>query len=437
MLLRRLSHRTLGLATLAIAFVFCIYLYFDIHSQLKLTEERNQRLTALQHSLSTQLQVVYEHKSRLERAIQDEKDNHHKTKEAKQDLEMKLNHEKQELQSRFQTVNQKQRILQSQFDDLQKEMSKTEAEYELLKSEHQREIDEYREKLMVQSQQCDTDRKYLNIEITELKNWQREISENLAKCQESLKEGAIHGEVKRHNNDVPHDALQDVNQAERLGVNRSETSRQHRERLQVDSFKVADNGDAGVDGLQQKLIQKSELQKKENLRVEDAAFQPEENRLARLRRVTLSPIKKPVIVEDVNQFQAARPPAALHGKPEQREGGADSALPDRLVWKRDPGIGVNPAVIQAPDGMEGNRHDSNQRLDAEEDREEMGEKNGPNEGGDQKEEEDYQYDKNADDDDDKNEDNKVDAFPDAKVANKILNKIQNPVYPDDVDVANQ
>jgi len=26
---------------------------------------------------------------------------------------------------------------------------------------------------------------------------------------------------------------------------------------------------------------------------------------------------------------------------------------------------------------------------------------------------------------------------DAKVANKILNKIQNPVYPDDVDVANQ
>jgi len=53
----------------------------------------------------------------------------------------------------------------------------------------------------------------------------------------------------------------------------------------------------------------------------------------------------------------------------QREGGADSALPDRLVWKRDPGIGVNPAVIQAPDGMEGNRHDSNQRLDAEEDRE--------------------------------------------------------------------
>lgn len=44
--------------------------------------------------------------------------------------------------------------------------------------------------------------------------------------------------MKRHNNDVPHDALQDVNQVERLGVNRSETSRQHRERLQVDSFKV-------------------------------------------------------------------------------------------------------------------------------------------------------------------------------------------------------
>lgn len=39
-------------------------------------------------------------------------------------------------------------------------------------------------------------------------------------------------------------------------------------------LQVADNGDAGVDGLQQKLIQKSELQKKENLRVEDAAFQP-------------------------------------------------------------------------------------------------------------------------------------------------------------------
>lgn len=39
------------------------------------------------------------------------------------------------------------------------------------------------------------------------------------------------------------------------------------------------------------------------------------------------------------------------------------------MWKREPGIGANPAVIEAPDGMEQKGHDLNQRLDAEEDRE--------------------------------------------------------------------
>lgn len=435
MLLRRLNRRTLGLATLAVAFVFCIYLYFDIHSQLKQTEERNQRLKALQNSLSTQLQVVYEHKSRLERAIQDEKDNHHKTKEAKQDLEMKLNREKQELQNRFQTVNQKQRILQSQVEDLQKEMSKSEADYQLLKSDHQREIEEYREKLMVQSQQCDNDRKYLNIEVAELKNWQREISKNLAQCRESLKEAAGRGNVDSQNNNIPHAALQDVNQAERLQVNQSENSRQHVDRNPVGSFKVAGNDDAGADGLQQKPIQKSGHHRNDKLLFEAAPLKPGNDRLERFRRATLSQVRKQVMEEDVNQLQAAPPPAPLLGKPEQRAGGDDPAEHDRLMWKREPGIGANPAVIEAPDGMEQKGHDLNQRLDAEEDREDLRVKNGPNEG-DQKEEDDYQYDKNAEDDDEKNEDNKADDFPDAKLANKIQNKIQNPVYPDDVEVVN-
>lgn len=58
MLIRRFgqNRRILGIATLAIAFLFCVYLYYDLLNQLKLNDERNQRLKALQNSLSTQLQ---------------------------------------------------------------------------------------------------------------------------------------------------------------------------------------------------------------------------------------------------------------------------------------------------------------------------------------------------------------------------------------------
>lgn len=39
-------------------------------------------------------------------------------------------------------------------------MSKSEADFQLLKSDYQKEIEEYKEKIFIQSQQCNKDRKY-------------------------------------------------------------------------------------------------------------------------------------------------------------------------------------------------------------------------------------------------------------------------------------
>lgn len=68
-------------------FLYGFYSYHEQHTRLKHSEEVSDKCKQKAESLSAQLQVLYEHKTRLETAVQKEKELHKETKEG---LELKL-----------------------------------------------------------------------------------------------------------------------------------------------------------------------------------------------------------------------------------------------------------------------------------------------------------------------------------------------------------
>ncbi|XP_062408992.1 Golgi integral membrane protein 4-like [Sardina pilchardus] len=71
---------------------------YEMHKQLKRTEALALKYQQHQESLSAQLQVVYEHRSRLEKSLQKERGDHKKSKEDylvyKLEAQQSLNKEK-------------------------------------------------------------------------------------------------------------------------------------------------------------------------------------------------------------------------------------------------------------------------------------------------------------------------------------------------------
>uniref|UniRef100_A0ABM0MB25 Golgi integral membrane protein 4-like n=1 Tax=Saccoglossus kowalevskii TaxID=10224 RepID=A0ABM0MB25_SACKO len=63
---------------------------------------------------------VYEHRSRLEKSLQKEKNEHKKSKE---DLQTSFAKEKQESQNRFNSLNTQHKMLKSEHEDVQNELS--------------------------------------------------------------------------------------------------------------------------------------------------------------------------------------------------------------------------------------------------------------------------------------------------------------------------
>lgn len=84
---------------------FCIimFIFKHTHSNLKELEGVNQKCQQQRDSLSAQLQVVYEHRNRIEKSLQQEKSEHTHTREEcetqHQDMEKKLQQDKEKLQA--------------------------------------------------------------------------------------------------------------------------------------------------------------------------------------------------------------------------------------------------------------------------------------------------------------------------------------------------
>ncbi|XP_046397505.1 Golgi integral membrane protein 4-like isoform X2 [Ischnura elegans] len=111
-----------------LAFVVGVWVIHE--TQVQLSDSRNAAMKCQQQqeSLSAQLQVIFEYKTRLEKSLQEEKALHRKTRE---ELESQIDNEKQvrekdgiEQVNKFTSLQQQYKILQGQHEDLTEDCNK-------------------------------------------------------------------------------------------------------------------------------------------------------------------------------------------------------------------------------------------------------------------------------------------------------------------------
>lgn len=101
-------------------FLYGFYLFHDKHTRLKRSEESAHQFKQKSESLSAQLQVLYEHKTRLENAVSQEKEI---AKKAKDDLDV----QKGELERKVDQQRNENAELTQQVESLQKKLDSSEA----------------------------------------------------------------------------------------------------------------------------------------------------------------------------------------------------------------------------------------------------------------------------------------------------------------------
>ncbi|XP_023224977.1 Golgi integral membrane protein 4-like isoform X3 [Centruroides sculpturatus] len=116
-----------------------VYLLKTTHSRFKEIENSREKCLQQRDSLSAQLQVVYEHKNRLEKSLQQEKIDHKHTKEEqdrqKNELHVRMEREKHTLESRYSNLLQEHEASQNKQQQLHSEIADLKNNYALLEEE--------------------------------------------------------------------------------------------------------------------------------------------------------------------------------------------------------------------------------------------------------------------------------------------------------------
>ncbi|KAI2667710.1 Golgi integral membrane protein 4 [Labeo rohita] len=130
---------------------------YEMHKELKKTEATALKYQQHQESLSAQLQVVYEHHSKLEKSLQKERLEHKKAEEAsidcqyiidlllfKRESQKALNKEKQESTYRLNALQTEHQILKSQHEDLKMQYYELQDKHQNQGQDHEHILDEHR-----------------------------------------------------------------------------------------------------------------------------------------------------------------------------------------------------------------------------------------------------------------------------------------------------
>ncbi|XP_063074957.1 Golgi integral membrane protein 4b isoform X2 [Engraulis encrasicolus] len=139
------------LITVICGSMYAFMISYELHKQLKKTEAMALKYQQHQESLSAQLQVVYEHRSRLEKSLQKERMEHKKAKDdhlvLKLESEQLLNKEKQESTNRLSALQAQHQLLKSQHDDLKRQYYELQEQHQNQGETHERALDEHREQI--------------------------------------------------------------------------------------------------------------------------------------------------------------------------------------------------------------------------------------------------------------------------------------------------
>ncbi|XP_059722580.1 Golgi integral membrane protein 4-like isoform X2 [Haemorhous mexicanus] len=138
-----------------------VLLYSHLQQKVRSAEALAQKYKQQQEALSAQLQVVYEHRSRLERSLQKERGEHKKTKEDflvyKLEAQEALNKEKQDSMNRYGALSSQHKILKNQHDDVKKQLLDLQLQHNSLRLEHRRSLESQSQRAAQLQQQRDSE----------------------------------------------------------------------------------------------------------------------------------------------------------------------------------------------------------------------------------------------------------------------------------------
>ncbi|XP_072897141.1 Golgi integral membrane protein 4a isoform X3 [Hemitrygon akajei] len=187
--------QTLFFLTIVFGFLYGLLLYYEMHNQLKKAENLSLKYQQHQEALSAQLQVVYEHRSRLEKSLQKERNEHKKAKEDylvyKLEAQEALNKEKQDSNNRYSALSIQHKMLKSQHEDLRKQFAELHGEHIRLGEDHGQAMNEH-------------NRRYLNL--------QQSKEQEIAKLKENIYNLLDENKKLRKAHQDVHVQLQDVRQ---------------------------------------------------------------------------------------------------------------------------------------------------------------------------------------------------------------------------------
>ncbi|KAJ6660974.1 hypothetical protein lerEdw1_016994 [Lerista edwardsae] len=153
--------QSLLLLTVVFGFIYGAMLYYEVQSQLRKAEAVALKYQQHQESLSAQLQVVYEHRSRLEKSLQKERLEHKKAKEDflvyKLEAQETLNKGRQDSNSRYSALNAQHQMLKSQHEELKKLHTDLEGEHKRQGNEFSRAVNEHKQRYMELQQEKETE----------------------------------------------------------------------------------------------------------------------------------------------------------------------------------------------------------------------------------------------------------------------------------------
>ncbi|XP_065711071.1 uncharacterized protein [Patagioenas fasciata] len=163
-----------------------VFMYNHLQQKVRNAEALAQKYKQQQEALSAQLQVVYEHRSRLERSLQKERGEHKKTKEDflvyKLEAQEALNKEKQDSMNRYGALSSQHKILKNQHEDVKKQLLDLQLQHNSLKLEHRKTLESHSQKYAQLQQEKDSEVTNLQDTVYKL----REESKLLRKAHQEV-----------------------------------------------------------------------------------------------------------------------------------------------------------------------------------------------------------------------------------------------------------
>ncbi|XP_013000951.3 Golgi integral membrane protein 4 isoform X2 [Cavia porcellus] len=171
--------QTLLLLTVVFGFLYGAMLYYELQTQLRKAEAVALKYQQHQESLSAQLQVVYEHRSRLEKSLQKERLEHKKAKEDflvyKLEAQETLNKGRQDSNSRYSALNVQHQMLKSQHEELKKQHSDLEEEHRKQGEDFSRTFSDHKQKYLQLQQEKEQELSKLKETVYNLREENRQL----------------------------------------------------------------------------------------------------------------------------------------------------------------------------------------------------------------------------------------------------------------------